>query len=116
MRSTHGSQATLSKDRDIRGPGLAQPTAPAFLLPLRIVYFDCAAGCFGMLSFAAGSLLRALARVALSRAAADSLEASPDWFCLRASSGVAPLVPPAGWVGGVVGLGVDVASLPPVAG
>jgi hypothetical protein len=79
-------------------------------------YFGCAAGFFGVLSFAAGSVLRALARVALSRAAADSLEASPDWSCLRAASGVAPLVPPAGWVGGVVGLGVDVASLPPVAG
>ena len=60
-------------------------------------------------------LARALARLA-SSAALVPVEPLTDWLSLRAASGVAPLVPTAGCVGRVVGLGVDVASLPPVAG
>ncbi|MDR6535857.1 hypothetical protein [Variovorax soli] len=79
------------------------------------------------MSFAIESVLAEL-RSAPARAgfdferAAAGLSTSPELellstgFCLRAISGVAPLVPIAGCVGGVVGLGVDVSSLPPVAG
>ena len=92
-----------------------------------VVYFDCAAGSFGMLSFAVESVLVRLrsappwpdfdfVRAAAGLSTFPALESSSTGFCLRAISGVAPLVPPDGCVGGVVGLGVDVASLPPVAG